>query len=405
MKVALFDVKNKKGVDYIAAWFWKGAKYIKGTKAKYAFVTTNSISQGEQVAMLWEPIFNLGLEIFFARTSFKWSNNAKYNAAVTVAIIGVEEKSATKKLLFDERANIVYSVDNINPYLSASENVIVAKTYSVPKGLPKAEFGCMPYDNGHLLMSDTEKEHLLDANPEADKFVKPIMGSQEFLNDIHRYCLWIDDNLREEAEKIPAIKSRIDATYNFRLNESKDGASLAERPHQFREHYIISENTKGKVIIPRVSSERRLYIPIGYVDKDTVISDSAFAIYDAEKWLFALLTSKMHNLWVRTVGGRLKTDYRYSATLCYNTFPFPALTDADKVELERLAQNVINMRDENYEMTLGEIYNPESMPEELREAHRQLDLAVEHIYRPEPFTSDEERLEHLFKLYAKMTKK
>lgn len=405
MKAALSDVKDKKGVDYIAAWFWKGAKYIKESKAKYAFVTTNSISQGEQVAMLWKPIFDLGLEIFYARTSFKWSNNAKYNAAVTVAIIGVGNKNNTQKLLFNEQENKAYKVDTINPYLSAADNVIVAKTYNIPQGLPKAEFGCMPYDNGHLLLSESEKNSLLEKYPKSDIFIKRIMGSQEFLNDIRRYCLWIDDDKREEAENIPPLRERIAATKDFRLNESKDGASLANRSHQFREHYVINGDSKGKVIIPSVSSERRIYIPIGYVDKDTVISNLAFAVYGAEKWLFALLTSKMHNLWVRTVGGRLKTDYRYSATLCYNTFPFPKLTTADKEELERLAQNILNIRDENFDMTLGEMYNPESMPEELREAHHQLDLAVERIYRPEPFTSDEERLEHLFKLYAKMTKK
>lgn len=405
MKIALADVKDKKGVDYIAAWFWKGAKYIKGCNAKYAFVTTNSISQGEQVAMLWEPIFNLGLDIFYARTSFKWSNNAKYNAAVTVAIVGVENQSNNKKLLFNERESKAYTVDNINPYLSASDNVIVSKTYTLPKGLPKAEFGCMPYDNGHLLLSGPEKESLLENYPEAERFIKTIMGSQEFLNDTHRYCLWIDDDKRDDAEKIAPIKERIALTEHFRLNESKDGASLAERPHQFREHYVITDDSKDKVIIPGVSSERRLYIPIGFLDKNVIISNSAFAIYDAEKWLFALLTSKMHNIWVRTVGGRLKTDYRYSATLCYNTFPFPKLTAAEKEELEQLAQNILNIRDENFDMTLGEMYNPETMPEELSEAHLQLDLAVERIYRPEPFTSDEERLEHLFKLYSKMTKK
>lgn len=405
MQIALSDIKDKKGVDYIAAWFWKGAKYIKGTNAKYAFVTTNSISQGEQVAMLWKPIFDLGLEIFFARTSFKWSNNAKYNAAVTVAIISVENKQNIQKVLFNERDNKAFYVDNINPYLAPSDNVIVAKTYNVPNGLPKAEFGCMPYDNGHLLMSEPEKDTLLESYPESSMFIKQIMGSQEFLNDVHRYCFWIDDDKREEAESIQPIRERIVATYNFRLNESKDGASLAERPHQFREHYIISEDSKGKIIIPRVSSERRLYIPIGYVDKDIIISDSAFAIYDAEKWLFALLTSKMHNFWVRAVGGSLETRIRYSATLCYNTFPFPKLTTAEKEKLERLAQNILNIREENFDMTLGEMYNPESMPAELFDAHHQLDLAVERIYRPEPFTSDEERLEHLFKLYAKMTKK
>ena len=254
-------------------------------------------------------------------------------------------------------------------------------------------------------MSEAEKETLLENYPQADKFIKQIIGSQEFLNDIHRYCLWIDDDKRGDAETIQPIKERITATENFRLYESKDRTALADRPHQFREHYLIDDDSKGKVIIPRVSSERREYIPIGFVDKDTIISDSAFALYDAEKWLFALLTSKMHNLWVRAVGGSLETRIRYSATLCYNTFPFPKLTTTEKVELEGLAQNILNIRDENFDMTLGEMYNPESMPEELREAHHQLDLAVERIYRPEPFTSDEERLEHLFKLYAKMTKK
>lgn len=405
MKIALADVKDKKGVDYIAAWFWKGAQYIHNSKAKYAFVTTNSISQGEQVAMLWKPIFDLGLEIFFARTSFKWSNNAKYNAAVTVAIIGVENKSSTKKRLFYERENLTFPVNNINPYLTASDNVIVVKTYTIPKGLPKAEFGCMPYDNGHLLMSESEKDTMLENYPKSSAFIKQIMGSQEFLNDVHRYCLWIDDDKREIAETIRPIKERIAATENFRLNESKDGTSLAERPHQFREHYEITENSKDKILIPCHSSEIRIYIPIGFVGKDIIIPNSAIAIYDAEKWLFAMLTSKMHNLWVRAVGGSLETRIRYSATLCYNTFPFPKLTTTEKEELERLAQNILNIRDENFDMTLGEMYNPESMPDELRKAHQQLDLAVERIYRPEPFTSDEERLEHLFKLYAKMTKK
>lgn len=199
------------------------------------------------------------------------------------------------------------------------------------------------------------------------------------------------------------IRNRLELIKEERLKSSrKDTVTLAETPNQFA---YISYKPTDAIIIPSVSSERRIYIPIGYVDKDTVISNLAFAIYDAEKWLFALLTSRMHNLWVRAVGGSLETRIRYSATLCYNTFPFPKLTTTEKDELQRLAQNILNIRDENFDMTLGEMYNPETMPEELREAHHQLDLAVERIYRPEPFTSDEERLEYLFKLYAKLTKK
>lgn len=405
MKISMKGTDASKTLDYIGAWFWKGANYIKSSKAKYAFVSTNSITQGEQVAMLWKPILELDLEIFFARTSFKWSNNAKYNAAVTVAVIGVQQISKENKRLFNEEASTWAIVNNINPYLVASENSIVTKNYAVPTGLPKAEFGCMPYDNGHLILTEAEKDKLIIEHPDSKKFVKRLMGSQEFLKDIHRFCLWIDDEDRETAETIPTVASRINATARFREFESKDGADLASRPHQFREHYKIDENSRDKIIIPRVSSEHREYIPVGYADKDTIISDSAFAIYNAELWLFALLTSKMHNLWVRTVGGRLKTDYRYSATLCYNTFPFPKLTIAEKVELSELAQTILDIRDENCDMTMGEMYNPETMPEDLRVAHHRLDLAVEYSYRPEPFISDEERLEHLFKLYAKMTKK
>lgn len=404
MRMAMAGTDAAKTVDYICAWFWKGAQYIKGTRARYAFVTTNSISQGEQVAMLWRPIFDLGLEIFFARTSFRWSNNAKYNAAVTVAVVGVAEKSDEVKRLFNEAQKSEKKVMCINPYLAASDDIIVSKSYQIPAGLPKAEFGCMPYDKGNLLLDIEEVEAVEREYPEASRFIKRFMGSQEFIQDKKRYCLWIDDCDRAYAETIPFIARRIDATYNFRLNESKDGAALAERPHQFREHYEITELSKDKILIPAVSSERREYIPIGYVDKDTVISNSAFAVYDAELWLFALLTSRMHNVWVRAVGGSLETRIRYSATLCYNTFPFPKLNAQQREELERLAQDILNTREENFDMTLGEMYNPETMPAELRRAHEALDRAVEKCYREKPFASDEERLELLFRLYAKMVK-
>lgn len=231
------------------------------------------------------------------------------------------------------------------------------------------------------------------------------MGSQELLQDVERYCLWIDDTPEniKLANSVPEIHFRLIAVTKEReASKAPSTQAYANRPHMFVQR---AYKPTDAIMIPRVSSERRLYIPIGYVDKDTVISDLAFAVYDAEKWLFALLTSKMHNLWVIAVGGSLETRIRYSATLCYNTFPFPKLTTVQKEELERLAQNILNIRDENFDMTLGEMYNPETMPAELREAHHQLDLAVERIYHPEPFTSDEERLEHLFKLYSKMTKK
>ena len=403
MRIAMQGTDTAKTVDYIAAWFWKGAKYIKESKAKYAFVTTNSVSQGEQVAMLWKPIFELGLEIFFAHTSFKWSNNAKHNAAVTVAIIGVQNIDNLDKRLFVESSHTERKVKSINPYLMEGDAIIITKTNKPIAKTPNIYFGNQPIDGGGFSLTEEEYNNLLSAGDRALKHIKKYVGSNEFINDIKRYCLWINDEPIDDLISNSFIKNRLDFIKRERLKSSrKDTIALAVIPNQFA---YISYKPTDAIIIPSVSSERREYIPMGYVDKDTIISNLAYAIYDAEKWLFALLTSKMHNLWVRTVGGSLETRIRYSATLCYNTFPFPKLTANQKEVLESLAQNVLNIRDENFDMTLGEMYNPESMPEELRDAHRQLDLAVERIYRPEPFSSDEERLEHLFKLYAKMTKK
>lgn len=404
---AMSELKDKKGLDYIANWFWLGAKYIKGTRAKAAFVSTNSISQGEQVAMLWKPILKSGIIIDFARTSFKWSNNAKNNAAITCAIIGMADKqfASDAHKLYIECEGTCKIVNAITPYLAAGESTIVEKLDTIPQGLPKAEFGSMAYDNGNLLLSEQEKADIIASFPNAEPFIKRIMGSKEFLRDIRRYCLWIDDEDLDKASGIPPIASRIEATKSFRLYKSKDGQILAARPHQFREHYTISDGSKPAILIPRVSSERRQYIPIGFVDKDTVISDSAFALHGAELWMFALLTSRMHNAWVRAVGGRLKTDIRYSATLCYNTFPFPKLGAVEKDELAALAQDILDIRDRHFDMTLGDMYNPETMPEDLLKAHQRLDTTVDRLYRPEPFASDEDRLELLFKLYAKKSKK
>lgn len=405
MQIAMQGTDAAKTVDYIAAWFWKGAQYIQGTKAKYAFVTTNSISQGEQVAMLWKPIFDLGLEIFFARTSFKWSNNAKYNATVTVAIIGVQNVESSDKRLFVESLHTEKKVISITPYLTEGDSIIVVKTNTTPSNLPEAVFGSMPRDGGNLILTREEAEEIIHIYPQTKSFIKKYVGAQELIQDIKRYCLWIEDtpNNITIANSVPFISKRLFAVSQDRMKSNADSTrAYANRPHMFVQR---AYKPSPAIIIPCHSSENRVYIPIGYVDKDTVIPNSALAIYDAKLWLFAILTSKLHNVWIRSVSGCLETRIRYSQTLCYNNFPFPKLTTAEKKELEELAQEILNIRDENFDMTLGEMYNPESMPEELCEAHHRLDLAVERIYRPEPFTSDEERLEHLFKLYAKMTKK
>lgn len=401
MEMALAELTDKKTLDYIAAWFWKAAKFIQNKNIKCAFVSTNSICQGEQVSMLWPYIYNLKLTIFFAYTSFKWSNNAKYNAGVTVAIIGISnEFSGKRKLYKDETFELV---SNINPYLTAGSNTIVFKNSSTPKGLPKICFGCMPYDNGNLLMSRTDRDEFIANYPYDYDLVKRIMGSQEFIRGEERFCFWISDNDLDRAINNPFIAERMSKTREVRLKSSDiAGRKLAERPHQFRE---FIENMTDSIIIPSVSSERRYYIPIGFLDKNTVISNLAFAIYDAQLWVFGILTSKMHMAWVKAVGGYLGTSIRYSATLCYNTFPFPKITETKRAEIEKAAEAVLMAREQHTEKTLAQMYDPDHMPANLREAHTNLDRVVESCYRTAPFHSDEERLEHLFAFYEKMTKK
>lgn len=285
----------------------------------------------------------------------------------------------------------------------ANTETIVHKETKDPIGLPKLCFGCMPYDdrnNKYLRLDELQMKDLLIEYPEAECLIRKIYGSEEFINGKTLYCLWIDDEQLDAAMNIPPIRKRIEGNRNFRLNESEDGQVLAERPHQFREH----PDDKEKVIIPRVSSENRTYIPMGYLDKDMIVSDSAFALYDAPTWLFGLLTSRMHMTWVRTVGGRLETRYRYSAQLCYNTYPFPKISEAKKAEIEEAAEEVLITRENYPGSTLADLYDPETMPQDLREAHARLDDIVESCYPGYPFANDDARLECLFKLYEKMSK-
>lgn len=403
LKIAWKDYNDAQNIDYISAWFIKASEYIGQTPTKAAFVSTNSICQGESASAMWTPIFRLGLEIFFAYRSFKWKNNAKNNAGVTCTIVGVANKNnITKRSIYDATSCI--EVSYINAYLLNAPNVIVEKASKSLFGLQEMTKGSMPADGGNLILSPNEKDDLVAAYPQSSILIKQFVGSQEFIRDEARYCLWIRDGDLDLAASIPPIRQRAERVYQMRMESKKETTNKdAQRPYQFSEvRYIEGTNA---IIVPSVSSERREYIPIGYVGADTVISNLAFAVYDAELWLFAVLTSKMHNIWVRAVGGRLKTDYRYSATLCYNTFPFPKISAEQKDELKALAREVLGARAEHTEMTLGEMYNPETMPVDLRLAHQALDASIERCYRPEPFTSDEERLEYLFKLYERMTKK
>ncbi len=401
MVIALAELRNKKGLDYIAGWFWKGAKYIKGTKAKYAFVTTSSICQGEQVDMLWKPILSDGLTIAFARTSFKWSNNAKNNATVACVIIGVANDYSGHRRYFNETTQTELKVPNINPYLSVGENIIVKKETNNLCGMPPMCFGSMPNDNGNLLLTEDEKEVLISADSRCEKFIKRTLGAEEMLKGETRFCIWIEDNMEQEAYTIPVLKQRIDAVRKYRLESKREATNkLAKWPYRFGE---VRHIDSPLFILPGVSSERRDYIPIAFLQTETIVTNSAFVIYSEELWLLGILMSKLHNLWVRAVGGSLESRLRYSASLCYNTFPFPKLSSKHKEDLSALSREILLIRAEHTEMALGDMYNPETFPEDLLNVHHTLDLAVERCYREKPFESDEERLEYLFKQYTKLT--
>lgn len=394
--------KHSKDLDYVSLWFIKGAEYISETKAQLAFVSTNSIVQGSHVALFFPHIFDQKVEIGYAYHSFKWTNNAKGNAGVTVIVLSLRpEGIKTPKYIFS--GGVRTEAKNINGYLLDSPNILIKARRKSPlfSNFPTMVFGNMPRDGGYFFFDSVEYKELVDAYPESKEYIRPILGSAEFINGKDRWCLWITDEQSGEALKIPAVAKRAEKVREKRTSSSDPGArKIAETPWRFREQH---GDGVDKLIVPSVSSERREYIPIGYLGTDTVISNSAFAVYDAEPWLFGLLTSRMHMVWTRTVAGQLETRIRYSNTVVYNNFPVPELSDRAKSELTDVALRVLDVREYHSEMTLAQLYDPDTMPHDLRLAHEQLDMLVDSLYRDTPFASDDERLKRLFNLYLKQT--
>lgn len=391
--------KDSGSLDYISCWFLKGKQFIEGTFAQCAFVTTNSICQGLQVALLWKRILENGVEIAFAHTSFRWSNNAKHNAAVTVAIVGLTAHKR-KKYLFSNGK--IAEVENITAYLFPGKNIYVSNsTKPLSEGIPQMNFGNMAADNGYFFFTKEEKEDFIAKEPFSESFFRRIYGSEEFINGKERWCLWLNGYQVSDFDNYPLIKDRIEKVKAVREKSSRP--QLASIPHLFAQ--ITQPEGIDFIILPSVSSEKRKYIPIGFLDPSIKATNLCMVIGTNEISLFGILTSEMHMTWVRTVGGRLETRYRYSAGLCYNTFPFPTISDTKKSEIEEAATNVLLARANYPEKTLADLYDPEKMPEDLREAHEELDRIVESCYPGAPFANDEARLECLFRLYEKMTAK
>ncbi len=402
----IFDGRTKlwKSLDYVSGWFMKAADYGTQTISAAAFVSTNSICQGQQVPILWPLIFGTGHEIAFAHTSFKWANLASHNAGVTVAIVGISNHADKVRYLIsveDSGETIAKEAANINAYLVAGSNVIVDKAAKPLAALFAMSFGNKPVDGGNLLLSVDEVNALGFSKEQRDRFIRRIYGSAEFIRGLSRYCLWIEDEDLDKALIIEPIRQRIEGVRKMRLaSRDKSANDMAARSHQMREMNIGRKQT---VSMPCVSSENRDYLPVGVIDSRSTVTNLCFALYDAPLWNMALIASRIHLVWIATVCGKLKTDFRYSNTLGWNTFPVPTLTEQNKTELTRCAEDILLAREAHFPATIADLYDPETMPANLRQSHDRNDEILERIYIGRRFKNDTERLEKLFELYTKMT--
>jgi len=404
----IFEKRTKswKSLDYVAGWFMKAADYGTFTPTVSAFVSTNSINQGQQVPILWPIIFGTGHEIAFAHTSFKWANLASHNAGVTVVIVGISQDAGRMRRIFtavDEGEVGIKEVEYINAYLVAAANLILEKSSQPLSGVTPMDRGDSSIDGGGLLFDEAERKQFEQQDPKAhQKFVRRYLGSEELINGKLRFCLWISDDEAVEAYKSEFIAARLSRVKSMRQISSKvQTKAAAIYPHRFGE--IRHQSSRYTLVVPRVSSENRDFLPIDTVTGNTIIADRNFALYDAPLWNMALIASRLHWVWIGTVCVRMRTDFSYSNTLGWNTFPLPPLTEQNKADLTKCAEEILLAREEHFPATIADLYDPKKMPEKLRAAHERNDETLERIYIGRRFKNDTERLEKLFELYTKMT--
>jgi hypothetical protein len=388
-------------LDYVANWFIKAAHYLKATKGVAALVSTNSVCQGEQVALLWPLIFDLGMRINFAHTSFKWSNLAANKAGVTVIIVGISsKKTGTCTLYTDSEAR---QVDSIGPYLVPNTTVVVAARNEPISDVGMMYLGNMAKDGGNLLFTKDDARHLIADKGVDASFIRTFYGSEELIHSKPRACLWIEDDRLEEAKKNNAIVSILNRVRDFRALED---SAPSTRAHAKTPHCFVQMSAKSgerAIIVPRVSSENRPYLPVDHFQSGPIIGDKCYAIYDEPLWNLALIASKMHIVWIGTVCSRLRTDFSYGNKLGWNTFPIPLLTEQNKADLAECAEDILLAREAHFPATIADLYESDNMPENLRRAHERNDEVLERIYIGRRFKNDTERLEKLFELYTKMT--
>ncbi|MBS0631219.1 MAG: class I SAM-dependent DNA methyltransferase [Verrucomicrobia bacterium] len=400
----LADLSAKGVLDFVCNWYVLAAQYIQGSGIRCAFVSTNSITQGEQVGILWSYLFSrYQVKIHFGFRTFPWSNEAAGKAAVHVVIVGFGYQSVAKKRIFESAPYSCQETPmSISPYLVIGSETVIGNRTTPLNDVPKMSWGNKPTDGGHFIMSPDERRELLDREPQAAPLVRRYMGGGDFINDIVRYCLWLVDADPALIRKCPTVLSRIEKVREFRLqSEAKSTQAYASKPTLFRQ---IAQPNSAYLAIPEVSSENRDYIPMAFLDKDVICSNTLQFVPAATAYHFGILTSCMHMAWVRTVCGRLKSDYRYSNSLVYNNYPWPEPSDNQREAIETAAQNVLDARKPHLAggASLADLYSS-AMPPALITAHQALDRAVEKAYRPKPFINDRERVEFLFALYEKIS--
>ncbi len=388
-----------KNLDYISGWFWLAAMFCKAVRGGAAFVTTNSICQGEQVYLLWPKLLSNGIEIFFAQSSFKWSNLAKNNAGVTCVVVGIRNIQPGRKFIFfgDTRKEVT----RINPYLLDFADIFIPRHGKSISGLPQMLKGNQPTDGGNLILSPAEKRELIKTNPEASVFVRKLYGSKELIDGVDRYCIWVEDADVKRARDIQPLARRFEAVMQSRLNSTaKSTRNRANIPHRFIQ---IQSYGKQAIVVPEVSSEKREYIPCGIISAESIATNKLFTVYSSDVYVLALCSSQIHRVWTETVCGKLEERISYSNVIGYNAFPIPKLTEKNKADLTRCAEDILLAREAHFPATISDLYDPDAMPADLRAAHERNDEVLERIYVGRRFKNDTERLEKLFELYVKMT--
>ena len=398
-------------IDYVAGWYFKAASLISNTNIKVAFVSTNSICQGEQVVGVWQPLYKrFGVNIDFAYQTFKWGSEAKDKAAVHCVIVGFSTNHNNEKKQLFSSTDKLDLVDKINPYLLSGKTIFVESVKTPICPVSPMYFGSKPTDGGYFFLTPEEKQVIVRKEPQSEKYIRKVLGAQEYINNVERYCLWLVGITPSELKSSPMIYERVKKVREFRLaSKAESTRKFADRPTEFKQN---AQPNKPYLIVPRVSSENRRYVPIGYIDPEVIATDATQIIPNATLYEFGVITSNVHMAWMRTVAGRLKSDYRYSSTIVYNTFPWPKITEEQKEYISKTAQGILDARALESESSLADLYNDVIMPVELRKAHQANDIAVMKAYGmikkvngKDKLMSETETISKLFEMYEELTSK